>query len=81
MGRLPQSEQEQIRNERRPRRAAQLIYPWLRRVEIRLRKDWIEPGRMVSMEMWMPEGSRGSCPDDVRNAAVRHWFPPAPPRR
>jgi hypothetical protein len=81
MGRLPPAEQERIRNERNPRRAAQLIYPWLRRVEIRLRKEWIEPGRLTSMEMWMPEGSRASCPDDVRNAAVRHWFPPAPPRR
>jgi outer membrane protein OmpA-like peptidoglycan-associated protein len=81
MSRLPQEEQDRIRNERNPRRAAQLIYPWLRRVEIRLRKDWIEPGRMVPIEMWMPEGSRGSCPDDVRAAAIRHWFPPAPPRR
>jgi hypothetical protein len=81
MGRLPAAEQERIRNERRPNRAAQLIYPWLRRVEIRLRKDWIEPGRPVSLDMWLPEGRQGQCEDPVRAAAIRHWFPPAPPRR
>jgi hypothetical protein len=80
MGRLPPEEQERIRNERNTHRAAQLIYPWLRRVEVRLRRDWFVRGPPVRTTVWNGSG-RSACPDDVRRAAIRHWFPPAAPRR
>ena len=81
MDRLPAEEQDRIRNERNPHRAAQRIYPWLRRAEIHLRRDWLEPGRPVTTDLWMPEGRGGSCPDNVRQAAEGVWLRRNGPRR
>jgi hypothetical protein len=79
MGRLPAEEQERIRTERNTHRKAELIYPWLRRVEIRLRRDWLQRGPPVRTTVWSGSG-RSGCPEDVRQAAVRVWFPPRPRR-
>ena len=52
-------------------RRAERIYPWLRRADVALVHDWVEPGKPV--EVPTDTFDAVACPLDVEQAADGHW--------
>ncbi|QEC47534.1 hypothetical protein FSW04_08055 [Baekduia soli] len=78
LGRVPERDRERIAAARSTRAKAQLIYPWLRRAEIRLRHDWTEhPDPVPHTQTVTRRDPAGPCPAIVGAAADRFWGEPA----
>lgn len=52
-------------------RRAERIYPWLRRADVALVKDWIQHFEPIEVPSTWYEGT--ACPQEVENAADGHW--------
>ena len=70
--RLPEAERAFVTDEKvSVHRRAERIYPWLRRAEITLVKDWLQEFKPIPIDV--TNFDKTGCPQAVENAADEHW--------